>query len=132
MLLITLKNGRWNNDMFVFTGRGGRFDVVKDSTLKIHNYNKLFKELEKDSLFTITSIDDLQLRKLLKNKNKVPDALMVDGYGYEIELLSPGADRAFKFHCPKSLADHYQLIEYKRVVAIFEKLMRLMHCGDPC
>ncbi len=140
MLLITLKDGAWSAEKYMFTD-SNRFTIPKKTTrvdssqLQIKDYTALFNELINDSLLSITSLDDMQIINLVKQRklDQEKGTIMVaDGTGYIVELSSPAGRRGFRFHCPKSYADYYQLPELQRAVAVLEILMKLMQAGDPC
>ena len=140
LLLITLKNGAWSAEQYMFTD-SNRFRIankkirVDSSQVQIGDYKALFTELINDSLMRITSLDDLQIIRLVKERKLDQEKgiiVVADGNGYTVELLSPAGHRGFGFHCPKSYADYYQLPELQRVVAILQILMKLMQAGDPC
>jgi|GEM_PF-3776966 hypothetical protein len=136
LLLITNKKGIWSAEKYIFTRNGIRGKVEVDSgVVQIDNYSALFAALNADSLQSITSMDDMQITQMVKQRKIDADKgimLVADGTGYKVELLSPNAKRGFSFHCPKSYADFYQLPELKRVVAVLHLLMGLIQMGDPC
>ncbi len=140
LLLVTLKDGTWSAEKYTFTD-SNRFQIankkirVDSSEVQIKDYKALLKALINDSLMTITSLDDLQINSLVKERKLDLEKgiiVVADGTGYSVELLSPAGRRGFKFHCPKSYADYYGLPELQRVVAVLQILMRLMGAGDPC
>jgi hypothetical protein len=140
LLLITLKDGAWSAEKYMFTD-SNRFAIphkkirIDSSQVEIKDYTALFTELIDDSLLSITSLDDMQIIDLVKERKLDQEKgiiLVADGTGYIVELLSPAGQRGFRFHCPKSYADYYQLPELQRVVAVLEILMKLMREGDPC
>jgi hypothetical protein len=140
LLLITLKAGAWSAEQYTFTD-SARFRIankkvrIDSSEVQIKDYSALFTELINDSLMSITSLDDLQIIHLVKERKLDQEKgiiVVADGNGYIVELLSPAGHRGFGFHCPKSYADYYQLPELQRVVAILQILMKLMQAGDPC
>jgi hypothetical protein len=140
LLLITLKDGVWSAEQYTFTD-SSRFRStnkkvrIDSSEVQIKDYTALFTELMNDSLMTITSLDDIQINKLVKERKLDQERgviVVADGVGYSVELLSPAGRRGFKFHCPKSYADYYQLPELQRAVAVLQILMKLIGAGDPC
>jgi hypothetical protein len=140
LLLITLKNRAWTAEQYIFTD-STRFRTtnkkirVDSSGVQIKDYGALLGQLMNDSLMTITSLDDVQIIKIVKERklDREKGIVMVfDGVGYTVELLSPAGHRGFSFHCPKSYADSYELPELQRVVAILQILMKLIGAGDPC
>jgi hypothetical protein len=140
LLLITLKGGAWSAEQYVFTD-STRFRItnkkvrIDSSEVKVADYPALFTELISDSLMSITSLDDLQIIHLVKERKLDQEKgiiVVADGNGYIVELLSPAGHRGFGFHCPKSYADYYQLPELQRVVAILQILMKLIQAGVPC
>jgi hypothetical protein len=140
LLLITLRGGVWSAEQYMFTD-SSRVRVankkirIDSGEVKVADYRALFTELINDSLMSITSLDDLQIIHLVKERKLDQEKgiiVVADGNGYTVELLSPVGHRGFGFHCPKSYADYYQLPELQRVVAILQILMKLMQAGDPC
>jgi hypothetical protein len=140
LLLVTLKDGVWSAEQYTFTD-SSRFRStnkkvrIDSSEVQVKDYTALFTELMNDSLMTITSLDDIQINKLVKERKLDQEKgviVVADGVGYSVELLSPAGRRGFKFHCPKSYADYYQLPELQRAVAVLQILMKLIGAGDPC
>jgi hypothetical protein len=140
LLLLTQKEGAWSAEKYMFTD-SNRFTSankkirIDSCQVQVKDYTALFTELINDSLLSITSLDDLQIIHLVKERKLDQEKgiiVVADGTGYVVELLSPTGHRGFSFHCPKSYADYYQLPELQRVVAVLEILMKLMQAGDPC
>lgn len=140
LLLISLKDGAWSAEQYTFTD-SSRFRStnkkvrIDSSEVQIKDYTALFTELTNDSLMTITSLDDLQIIRLVKERRLDQEKgiiVVADGVGYTVELLSRAGHRGFGFHCPKSYADYYQLPELQRAVAVLQILMKLIGAGDPC
>jgi hypothetical protein len=140
LLLLTQKDGAWSAEKYMFTDsnrftRTNRKIRIDSSQVQVHNYTALFTELINDSLMSITSLDDMQITNLVKQRKLDQEKgiiIVADGTGYAVELLSPTGRRGFRFHCPKSYADYYPLPELQRAVAVLEILMKLMGEGDPC
>ena len=135
LLLITYKNGAWSNDLYTFhTNHGPYIESVDSSHIVIKSYSSLFRQLKKDSLLTMTTLDESQFYKMAEKRKSAKNgmALPVDGPGpYLVELLSPSANRGFRSQCPETNYENYHLTELRVAVALFKKLMALVNM-KPC
>jgi len=133
-LIITYDKGKWSAMRYTFIGEAGHSFMGKitidSSDIHIDSYPSLFRQLAADSLFSLHSIDGMDIMRLQKARGDSEISIVMDGGGYAMELLSPMNKRKVTYSNPVSYYKATHLTELQRPVAIITKLIEVMGMKD--
>jgi hypothetical protein len=120
LFVLSLNNGKWTARLFKKTYY--LTDTLVEVSISQKNLEKLWKNLNKNNLLTIS--EEFELRD--KKGNEINDRVH-DGISYSFEFISKKNKRGYWYHCPKRFSEEYKYIkEYKYVLDIIRLIYK--HC----
>jgi hypothetical protein len=120
LFVLSLNKGKWTSRLFKKTNY--LIDKLVEVPLSQTNLEKLWKDLNKNNLLTISQEHELRDKK----GNEINDPVH-DGISYWFEFTSKKNKRSYWYHCPKMFSEDYRDIkEYKYVVNIITLIYK--HC----